>query len=148
MKIYLSHPIAGLSVAKVLDYYEVLIEKLRPYYSVLSPMSGKDYLRAEDGSRPMGYHHPLSTDRAIIGRDYWMVHQADVVLVDLMGAERISIGCMMELAWAYHERKHTVLVMEAGNLHHHLFVFQAADVTYPSLDDAVDYVCRLSGRSL
>ena len=46
-KIYLAHPITGLNSNEVFDYYDTISELLNGRHTILSPMTGKDYLRNE-----------------------------------------------------------------------------------------------------
>ena len=146
-KIYLAGPISGQGYEGVVGRYKELIEGLDDY-DVLCPMQGKQYLRTELEFKAHGYNqHPASTNHGIIERDHWMVSQADVVLADLTPAGgRVSIGTMMELAWAYHLGKHTIVVMEEGNIHQHAFVLEAADMIFTALDDALSYLHDLAGE--
>ena len=140
MKIYLARPISGLTFEEVVGYYEATSDELRSHgYGVLCPMTGKGYLRNETEFRAYGYDNPVSTNRAIVGRDHWMVEQSDVVFVDLTGAQKVSIGCVSELAWAYHLRKHIVLSLD-NDFHKHAFVLEMADVIFPSYEEAMRYL--------
>lgn len=145
MKIYLAHPISGLGFDEVVTYYEDLRGRLTARgYDVLQPMTGKGYLRTEICFRGLGDGHPQSTNHAIVERDNWMVHQADVVLVDLTGAKAVSIGCMMELAWSHELRRHTIVVLTEENVHWHAFVLECADIVLASLAEAVEYLTKLA----
>ena len=74
-----------------------------------------------------------------------MVSMSDVILADLSNSrERISIGTMMEMAWASHMGKQVVLVMPVGNIHEHAFVSQAATIRFVEIEDAFDYLKELS----
>ncbi len=144
MKIYLAHPITGMSASEIFGYYSKLVEDLHFAYEVLHPMIGKDALRNEKKFAAEGYVHlPVSTDNAIKERDKWMVNQADVVLVDFTGASAASIGCCMELAWADQLGKHTVVVLDKDGIHNHAFVKACADILMPTRDEAVDYLLDL-----
>ena len=146
MKIYLAHPITGLTYDQVMDYYLPTVEQLRAAgWEVLYPMLGKEYLRTEKGPlKPAGFNvGAFSTDHAIVQRDRWMVQQADVVYANLSGVDKVSIGTVSELAWASIIGKYVVLVMEAGNVHHHAFVLEAAGVILPTHEDALAYLTRL-----
>jgi len=141
MIVYLAHPITGLAYDDVMTYFNTLEHQLRLLgYMVLSPMRGKSYLRTEKELKPTGYQIPASTDHAIIERDSWMVSLANIVLVDLTGAEKVSIGCMMELAWAYRQHKHTIVVMPEDNPHRHAFVLEAADIVFDHMIAALEYL--------
>jgi nucleoside 2-deoxyribosyltransferase len=114
----------------------------------LHPLTAKGYLRTETSLAPAGYKFPPSTDQAIVRRDLWMVEQADIVLVNLLGAKTASIGCTAEMAWAYLLRKHVILMVEAGgNPHNHAFVYQMASVVYTNEAEAYEYLdSLLAGR--
>jgi hypothetical protein len=72
-----------------------------------------------------------------------MVQQADIVFADLAFAPKVSIGCVMELAWASLLRKHVVTVMESWNPHWHSFVLEATDVLYQNYVQAIQYLLDL-----
>lgn len=144
MKLYIAHPISGLSGEEILEYYSTQKAALSQHFNVLYPMLGKEYLRNDPKLKAHGFEHPLSKNHAIVERDCWMVSNADIVLVDLLGAKNISIGCMMELAWAHMLRKHTVVVMEKDNVHAHAFVFECADVVFFTWVEAYNYLVEIS----
>jgi nucleoside 2-deoxyribosyltransferase len=145
MKIYLAHPISGLSYDEVMDYYkDTTMKMMMAGYKVLCPMTGKDALRNEVSFKAEGYGTPISTNRAILGRDHWMINQADVVYINLTGSKSISIGCCMELAFAYTHHKHVILVMEKDNIHKHCFVLESADIIYETTEEAEAYLNRLA----
>jgi hypothetical protein len=75
-----------------------------------------------------------------------MVTESNVVFINLLGAKRVSIGCCMEMAWAHMLGKHTVLVMEEGNIHHHAFVLECADIVLPDYEEAIDYLIGLAEK--
>jgi len=144
MKIYLGGSISGASGDEVFGDFEGRRDSLAPYYEVLSPLVGKGQIRTELEYRAHGYGHPLANNHAIIERDRWMVSLADVVYINLMSAERVSIGSMMELAWAHHMGKHSIVAMPKDGLHMHAFVLEAADVVYHSDEEAIAYLVELA----
>jgi nucleoside 2-deoxyribosyltransferase len=109
-------------------------------------MTGKSYLRTELEFKSNGYGNPVSTNHAILSRDKWMVGQCDIFLCDLTYArERVSIGAMMELAWANLLGKHTVVVMQSeNNIHRHAFPLEASDVIFETMEDATAYLLKLA----
>lgn len=144
----MARPISGLTPDEVFEYFDENRRRFQDYgYEVLCPMTGKDYFRNSSGTfHANGYEQPLSKDRAILGRDSWMVHQSDVVFLNLFNAKKISIGCVCELAMAWDNKKHTVVVMEKGNVHEHSFILEMTDVRYETLDEGYEYMKSL-GRS-
>lgn len=144
MKIYTSAPISGLSYEDVFNYYEKLAFTLKGYgYTILCPMTGKAYWHGEAPST--GYSHPVSTDHAITERDRWMTVNSDVVYCNLIGAKKVSIGCVAELAWAHDHGVHVVLAMEEGNIHNHAFIREFADVLFDNEKDCLYYLQSLIG---
>ncbi len=140
LKIYYARPISGCSPQTVLDGYKNAA-RLFDGATVLTAHTCNVPLRFVRDKFPSGARfHPGTSDHAIVKRDYWMVNQADLVYVDLMGAERVSIGCMMELAWAHQLGKHTVVALEKDNIHDHVFVLETADMRFTSEGQAIKYV--------
>jgi nucleoside 2-deoxyribosyltransferase len=149
MRIYLARPISGCGYDEVVNYYQETVLKLQTWgYEVLFPMCGKEYLRNEVQFKAEGYGQPLSTNRAIVGRDRWMVRQSDIVFANLVGAKTVSIGTVCELAWAFDNKKHVILAMEQGNIHRHAFVLEFADVLFENAKDALAYLKKLAEGSL
>ena len=146
LAIYLAGPITGQTGEEVVSKYEEKIAILSDFgFTVYQPMLGKMQLRTETEFKSNGYDHPLANNHSIFQRDHWMVSKVDVVLADLSNSgTRVSIGTMMELAWASHLGKHIVLVMPAGNIHEHAFVLEAAHVRFHDMDAALDYLKELS----
>lgn len=145
MKIYLAGPITGKSYDEIVDAYMEKSAVLGACgYEILCPMTGKVYLRNEVKLAPHGYKYPVSTDRAIFSRDKWMVGQCDIVLADLSNSDRVSIGTMMELAWASMLGKHTITVMAKENIHRHAFVLEASNIVFETYEEAVTYLKDLA----
>lgn len=143
MKIYLAGPISGKAYNEVVELY-----KAKSYvfsmmgYDVLCPMTGKTYLRNEIEFKASGYEQfPVSTNHAIFERDMWMVSNCDIILADLSNSgDRVSIGTMMELAWASLLGKHAIVILPKENIHRHAFVLESADIVFETLDEAKKYL--------
>ena len=143
MKIYLARPISGLDYDDIVQYYELAKIDLCQY-EILCPMVCKGYLKNQKNLATSGITlAPPSGDHAIFERDRWMIGLADVLFADLVGANRVSIGCVMEMAWGSMLGKHVVTAMEKGNPHWHSFVLEATDVLYESHVEAVKYLQKL-----
>lgn len=145
MRIYLAHPISGLSGKEIFNYYDNATNVLRDKFDVLSPMTGKNYLRDIEEAKTSGYANPISKDHAIFQRDTWMVSSSDIILCDFTGSTKVSIGCCMELAIASWLNKHTVVVMEPLNVHNHAFVYESADIVFHDYNDAIKYLLQFNG---
>ena len=144
--VYLAGPITGLSYAGATDWRKYAVHALaQAGIKGLSPMRGKEYLShlASISGTGEEYAHlgVLSTQRAITTRDRWDCTRADVVLVNLLGAKTVSIGTIMEIAWANLARVPVVCAVEPdGGVHSHMMVWECIDFRVPTLDVALDTV--------
>ncbi len=144
LKIYIAGSISGKSYDEVSEYFSVTRSLLSSWgYKVFSPMTAKGHLRTEKIFRAKDYQHPISTNRAIVGRDKWMVGQSDVVYFNLSNADIASIGSVFEMAWANEMNKHSVAVIPEDNIHQHAFVLQSVDIIFDNEKDALDYLRSL-----
>jgi nucleoside 2-deoxyribosyltransferase len=138
LKIYLVHQISGLTEKQVTTYYDDLIKYCKHLgFDVLFPMD----LRGNEN--PPTEKNPLSFNHTIFQTDKWFVKSADVVYASFIGCTRVSIGSMMELAWAVDNNKHVVVAMEKENPHRHAFVLEAASVVFETEKEAKTHLKTL-----
>lgn len=151
LTVYCAHPISGETWENVFKYYTNIKKILENWgFNVLHPMTGKTEIRTEIGERfqPSNIKSVVASNHAIFERDRWMVMQCDILYLDLTGAERVSIGCMMELAWAAILGKYVVVVMEKENMHQHAFVLEAADIIFENANMALTYLEKFIGQKI
>ncbi len=150
LKVYLARPISGSEPVDVVRWYKSVSEYLRVLgHTPLLPLVNEGEFRTDIKFKGHGYEGiPTATNHAIFERDQWLVRESDVILVDFSTVpDRASIGCIMELAWASLLGKHTVVVVPPKNLHEHAFIFEAADVVFDELIEALQYIQRLGGKN-
>lgn len=147
--VYLAGPISGLNYDGATEWRDAVIAELRGCgIKGLSPMRAKEYLRDRYDSsggfsatcEEYGHLSCLSGPRGIMTRDRYDATRCDVLLVNLLGAEKISVGTVMEIAWADLRRTPIVVAMEPGNVHEHAMVNEAIGFRCGSLDEAVHVV--------
>lgn len=120
-KVYLAGPISGYSYGEATDWrnkaiYDLVNYGLEPY----SPMRGKAYLSKEAEIADSYSNHTMSSITGINIRDYNDTITSGAILVYLLGAKKVSIGTVMEIAWAKAHNVPIVLIMEKeGNVHDH-----------------------------
>jgi nucleoside 2-deoxyribosyltransferase len=135
-KVYLAGPITGISYGEAVDWREHARKFLREFgIDGYSPMRAKDYLRGE--KQIASFYQadtPLSTSRGIMTRDRWDVRTADLVLVNVLHAQKVSIGTVMEIAWADMLRTPVVLVAEEQNVHAHPMISEATGFRVDTLE--------------
>jgi nucleoside 2-deoxyribosyltransferase len=140
-KVYLAGPIKGLTYGGATDWRTQVEEYFKPHgIEALSPMRGKEDLKNLFEVMPDQYESVLSTSKAIVTRDHNDVFTSDVILVNLLYAETVSIGTVSELAWAHSYKKPTVVAMEEGGLHEHPFVTEFTGFRTHSLSEAIETV--------
>ncbi len=148
LSIYLAGPIAGQTVDGLSNSISEKVAILTDLgYLVYNPMIAKNNLiQSGESFTPHGYEAlPIASEHAIFARDKWMVNQADIILADLStSGTRVSIGTMMEIAWANILNKMVIVVMPPDNIHDHIFVNEAATHVFDTLDAVYDYLGELS----
>lgn len=159
---YLAGPITGCSFDGCVDWREYVVKKLPPEIIGLSPMRGKTYLEGlekiadaysydsktgyETVKRTRATHLSgvMSCSRGIITRDFNDCRRADVLIVNFLSAEKVSIGTVMEIAWAKAFNVPVILVMEEkGNPHEHAMISECVGFRVKNLDEAVDVATML-----
>jgi nucleoside 2-deoxyribosyltransferase len=150
---YLAGPITGLSYDGATDWRDLAVRELAPFgIKALSPLRSKEYLRGVESFSADGDVYRdlsmLSTNRGIMTRDRHDATTCDVLLVNLLGAARISIGTVMEIAWADACRTPVVCAIEpAGNPHEHGMITEAIGFRVPTLAGALDIVKAIAGNA-
>ena len=148
-KVYLAGPITGLNFDEATDWRHNAQLYLKSHgIEAFSPLRGKQYLKnlkelSANAKDYEGFYSVLSSSRGILTRDRWDASTCDLLLVNLLGADRPSIGTIMEIAYADAQRTPIVVAMEAkGNPHEHMMLTQAFDFRVPTLEEAL-YICTM-----
>lgn len=79
----------------------------------------------------------MSTPKGVVTRDKFDSTRCSVLLVNLLGAKKVSIGTCVEIGWANANDIPIVLVMEKENCHNHAFIRESANFITDSLDDGM-----------
>jgi len=142
--VYLAGPITGLTYEGATDWRESVSYVLNnDGIGTASPLRFKSFLKGELSIKDSYEGHALATSKAIYTRDKWDVSRSDVVLVNFLGAEKVSIGTVLEIAWADMLNKPIVIAMEPDNIHQHSMVNECAGYIVPTLNDATNVVRAL-----
>lgn len=142
-EIYLAGPITGLSYGESTDWRSQVASQLPSHIRPLSPMRGKQYLKGEATILDSYSQHIMSTSKGITTRDRFDVARADAVFANFLGAKKVSIGTVIEIAWADMLRKPIIVVMEKDNVHQHSMLNECAGFITESLDEAISVAVRL-----
>lgn len=140
-KVYLSGPMKGWSFEAASEWRNYVMAKLPDHIKGLDPFRGKkEYLQNIKVLGDTYRDTPLTSAEAITCRDRWDATRCDVVLVNMLGATAVSIGTVMEIAWADAHRIPIVLVMEPGNIHSHAILNEVCAYIVPTLDEGIEIV--------
>ena len=120
-KVYLAGPISGHSFQKTTDWRNETKEFLSQHsITGMSPLRGKEYLSKETTIKDNYPNHIMCSITGINVRDFNDVKTADALLVNFLDSnDKISIGTIMEIAWARAFQIPIVIVMEENNPHNH-----------------------------
>lgn len=176
--VYLSGPIAGLNYEQArYGWRATVATQLHEGITVLSPMRHEGHLAEVKGALdPAGQlDHFFSGARIIFEKDLLDIERSDIVLVNLLGATRVSIGTVAEIGMAAVLGKKIILVMEdpgnwevpfdvnsltsladkkegvkrfGDNPHEHPFVTVPASLRLNNLDDAIEAINSLLSEGI
>lgn len=137
--VYLAGPITGLSYNGCTDWREYADSKLKEWgFFGISPLRGKNYLSLEKNILDQYEKIVLSTQKGITTRDRFDVNSCDVMLANLLGAQKVSVGTMIEYGWADAVRKPIITVIEKeGNIHDHSMLREITGYRVESLEEGL-----------
>jgi hypothetical protein len=143
--VYAAGPISGLSYGDSTDWRGYVDKNIDPKIQVWSPMRHKEYLAGESQIEGSYEDTIMSSQKGIMARDHFDTTRVKVVLVNLLGAKRVSIGTVIEIAWTYPMRTPVVLAIEDGNVncHIHPMLLEAVGFRSSSLDECIATVERI-----
>ena len=145
--VYLAGPITGTSYKNSNNWRDYAVKELAKYgLKGISPMRFKNYLSDEESIKD-NYDKEkekslLSGSRGITVRDRFDTFRCDVFLANLLGAEKISIGTMIEYGWADSNKKPIITIIEKeGNPHDHSMIRELTGFRVENLDEGL-YIAR------
>ena len=146
--VYLSGPISGLMYDEAALGWRrdvtLILEAAGAVVLDPTKLETEHYTLKEPISPLADQQSVLLNWKSITTKDRFYVQETDVVLMNLLGATRVSIGSMLELGWADLLRKPVVLVMESeGNMHNHAMVREMVGFHTASLDQGVHLIRTL-----
>lgn len=145
-KVYLAGPMTGTTPLGANGWRERAGECLLAMgIRALSPLRGKGFPVGEiDCNSPT--EGLWSSDVSLTRRDYNDCTKADAVLMNLAGAEKVSVGTLIELGWATAKEVPVVVILDQNNPknpYNHPMVRALATCLVGSLRDGVRAVREL-----
>lgn len=153
--VYLAGPITGLTFQEAkFGWREDVAQNLfQKGVGVISPMRFKDVEHfSEDHQKslsPLGSDlEIMSTEHGLTVRDYNDVVRCDLVFANLLGSKIVTIGTVMEIAWAFMLRKPCVIVMDKDNIHQHAMIRASTPYRVEKLSEGVRVTLGILGVGL
>ena len=148
--VYLAGPISGLNFEGATDWREYAKGELGQFgIKALSPLREQGHLKSvgvftDAAKESARLQSPMSMPKGLTIRDRWDATRCDVLLVNLLGATKVSIGTVMEIAWADLKSIPIVCAIEqTGNVHEHAMLMDRIGFRVSSLWDAIDVTRQL-----
>ena len=151
-KIYLAGPITGKNWGESenwRDRFKQALKDTAPHIHGYSPLREKSEILKKEVAIADNYANTLfSNQRAIMSRDFFDVQTSDAVVANLTGSTIVSIGTVMEMAWAYQRRIPLIVISEfkdgqVANNHNHSMLREAANWWVETEEEALDVVRAL-----
>jgi len=146
--VYLGGSMTGLSLEECTAWRQAATELLEEAgFTVLDPTRGLTFLRPESVVKD-AYEDEFGENKHLVfERDKFDATRADILIINLLKAPRVSIGTMYEVAWGHLAGRFVALAMEReGNPHMHAFVREAASIIMEDIEDLVYYVITTFGQ--
>jgi nucleoside 2-deoxyribosyltransferase len=137
--VYLAGPVTGWGYDDIVGWRDVVKELLEPEIVAYSPFRGKHYLSDEKSVNHSYEEYPLSSQRGIFARDMNDCYTRDLLFVNFIGAETVSIGTVIELTNFWTQKKPIVCIMDKDDkVHKHPMVLEMCPFIVQDLETAVD----------
>lgn len=143
--VYLAGPIDGCTYEGCTGWREYATKQLAEDGIIgLSPMRAKEFLKSHPKLVDGIYDHPLTMDSGFTTRDMWDVRRCDAILFNLLNAEKVSIGTMIEYGWASAFNKPMITVIEKEkNIHEHGMIRRLSGYRVDNLESGLTIVRAL-----
>ena len=141
--VYAGGGISGLTYEECVGWRKYVASKMPSYIHILSPMRGKEYLN--NGKIISGSYeeHPLCSQKGILCRDHYDVRRANLVLMNFLGLQAVSIGSIVEIGWTYAYRHPLITLMEKNNVHDHPMIREISNFILTDLDEAIELIITI-----
>lgn len=137
-KVYLAGPIAGLNYSGAQNWRSDVAKALdSDRIETLTPMRGKQFLKELGDITKVSYDDVVANSKGVTRRDFNDTVTSSCVFVNLLGSQKVSIGTVMEIAWAFQARVPSIVIMEKGNVHEHLMIEEACHYVVDNLEAGI-----------
>lgn len=131
--VYLSGPMGGCSFKEMTEWRTYVAERLNSD-TLKCTLPTRSFTEAAA---------PKETDKWINRRDYFDCVQSQCILVNFQGMKTISIGTVMEIAWAYQKQIHIICVCDPDGPQNHPMLKDSITHEVYTLDEGIAAVKEL-----
>ena len=125
--VYLFGPVTGLTFEQAESWRKLATKILKPYgIKCIDPLRSLKFLKGDGPISGTGreYADDLSKPAAVIMQNLRAVEVCDILVGNLQGATRVSVGSVAELSWSFIKHKMVMSMVDdyEGNPHDHMHV--------------------------
>lgn len=143
-RVYLSGYMTGYNFDSVgcwREEFESYIPREAPIV-IVSPLRGERRFLGDFAEIPATMS--ADRDKTVLARDHWDTINSHVVVCNLKEAKRVSIGAVMEWAWAFDHNIPVIAIMDAeGCYHDHPMIRAARMFRVDTVEQAADQLLTL-----
>ncbi len=148
--VYLFGPVTGLTFEKADAWRKRAKKVLKPYgIKCIDPMRSLKFLKKDGPISGTGreYKDELAKPAAVVMQNLRAVEKCDIMVGNLQGATRVSIGSVAELSWAFIKQKMVMAMVDEkeGNPHDHMHVNHMIHVKVNTFDALMNAVIKELG---
>ncbi len=136
LMVYLVGPITGYSFSEVAQWRREFCADPPEGTIGIDPLRRRPELATSEviaGEYPT---HRLASKDGILAQNKFDVSRSKAILANFLNKDRLSLGSVIELAWAFQQWKRIVIAMEKGNPHDNSYIRSIANVVAETVDDA------------
>ena len=142
--IYLGGPMSGMTWRQAMEWRWTAQTRLEHSWRLINPCRTQIPMDKLDeviiaSTQKDGDLDLHLTATGITAQDEFFIDQSDWLLVNFLGAERVSIGTVWEMGYAWAKGKKIVTVVEPGSINDHPFTRRRSHVFTPDFEEALDF---------
>ncbi len=143
--LYLAGPITGQTYDQSTSWHRVVQDALPSHIKCVAPMRFFDLSKKVSGPIAPSYEaDPMTSAHGILYRNINDINQCEVVLANLLGAQKVSKGTVWEISRAFALGKPVIVVIEPnGNPNDCPHVRQSAGWVFYTLSPAIECAYQL-----
>lgn len=142
--VYLAGPITGQQQSAATDWRQHVTKKVKRDIICLSPVRDNvDYSDVKSRRAENDQLEDLLHGIKIVTRDRMDIMRSDVVLVNVMNQNKLSIGTIGEIFWADAYRKPVIIVKHNDSLYNHAMLDALCHWKFDDLDKAINQINTL-----